>query len=390
MPKNVCVIGAGVSGLTSAIRLAENNHTVTIVANEHGLETTSSVAAAFWYPFWVGDKPAHDWYDPAWAADTYRKLETLPRTPETGISKVTLKEFFESRMPDEDIQDVIKGMWWREDKWKLPGLNFQKDLSQQEVSQRGVRDFQFKRGISFSTFVVNMNDYLPFLKKSAEDLEVNFDKPQSVNDITDLLFQYDFVVNCCGIGARALVDDDRPPGKAPGLPGPHRLEAIEGVVLRLAPLEEVRDILLVHTGPFYVPGKPDPGNYFGRQPLYIVPRGGSSPDIILGGSTTPEDELLQQAERKNWQVQHLAWNNIPNDHWIWQYTNRIHDDCCAFEKSLVRANILEAHVGYRPVPNPEVRLERDQNIIHNYGHGGAGVTLSWGCAERVAQLIEQN
>jgi hypothetical protein len=41
----------------------------------------------------------------------------------------------------------------------------------------------------------------------------------------------------------------------------------------------------------------------------------------------------------------------------------------------------------------KVRIEREQkhsmDVIHNYGHGGAGVTLSWSCALKVASLIEK-
>jgi len=52
-------------------------------------------------------------------------------------------------------------------------------------------------------------------------------------------------------------------------------------------------------------------------------------------------------------------------------------------------DVRREHVGLRPY-RPEVRLERDPNdarIIHNYGHGGAGFTLSRGCAEDVAALV---
>jgi D-amino-acid oxidase len=31
-----------------------------------------------------------------------------------------------------------------------------------------------------------------------------------------------------------------------------------------------------------------------------------------------------------------------------------------------------------------------KKIIHNYGHGGAGVTLSWGCADEIVEMIKIN
>jgi D-amino-acid oxidase len=51
-------------------------------------------------------------------------------------------------------------------------------------------------------------------------------------------------------------------------------------------------------------------------------------------------------------------------------------------------------VGLRPV-RPSVRLEAEalgggRRLLHNYGHGGAGVTLSWGCALDVtAEVLGQ-
>ena len=50
------VVGAGVSGLTTAIRLLESGHEVEIVSDKFSPETVSDVAAAIWYPFLV--KPA--------------------------------------------------------------------------------------------------------------------------------------------------------------------------------------------------------------------------------------------------------------------------------------------------------------------------------------------
>jgi D-amino-acid oxidase len=54
-------------------------------------------------------------------------------------------------------------------------------------------------------------------------------------------------------------------------------------------------------------------------------------------------------------------------------------------------SVLAERVGLRPFRRSGVRLERDQlrdgrTVIHNYGHGGAGFTLSWGCAREVLDI----
>jgi D-amino-acid oxidase len=58
---------------------------------------------------------------------------------------------------------------------------------------------------------------------------------------------------------------------------------------------------------------------------------------------------------------------------------------------LGRATVVGHRVGLRPV-RPMVRLEAervdDGTVVHCYGHGGAGVTTSWGCADDVAALVD--
>ena len=52
------------------------------------------------------------------------------------------------------------------------------------------------------------------------------------------------------------------------------------------------------------------------------------------------------------------------------------------------ARVLRHKVGLRPV-RPAVRLERVGDVVHCYGHGSAGVTLSWGVADEVVTLLDR-
>ena len=59
--------------------------------------------------------------------------------------------------------------------------------------------------------------------------------------------------------------------------------------------------------------------------------------------------------------------------------------------NMTMENIIDVKVGLRPfrAGGFVVRGERvgEKLIIHNYGHGGSGITLSWGCAEEVVKLV---
>jgi D-amino-acid oxidase len=54
--------------------------------------------------------------------------------------------------------------------------------------------------------------------------------------------------------------------------------------------------------------------------------------------------------------------------------------------------------GLRPLRMGGIRLEMEviqinktaHKVIHNYGHGGSGVTLCWGCAYNVCDIISRD
>lgn len=149
------------------------------------------------------------------------------------------------------------------------------------------------------------------------------------------------VVNCSGLGARELVGDAA-------------VHPIRGQVVRV-------------TNPGLTVSLRDehhPGGY-----TYVHPR---TSDVILGGSVQAgRTDLEPDAD----------------------LTAAIVARCTALAPALTDAEVIASAVGLRP-GRPEVRLERDDlsvpgmTVVHNYGHGGAGLTLGWGCAEEVVRLVE--
>src|SRR4051794_41898343 len=71
--QRVIVVGAGVVGLTCAVRLLEAGHRVDVVARDLPLETTSAVAAALWDPYRALPQDR----GMAWAAAAYHAFDAL-------------------------------------------------------------------------------------------------------------------------------------------------------------------------------------------------------------------------------------------------------------------------------------------------------------------------
>jgi D-amino-acid oxidase len=107
--------------------------------------------------------------------------------------------------------------------------------------------------------------------------------------------------------------------------------------------------------------------------LFVVPRGEEM--VVLGGFAEPGE----------WGLDIDLHNYDP--------VREVYRRCVEFLPALAAAEVDAAEpvrVGLRPFRQGGVRLERQPGtrLIHNYGHGGSGVTLSWGCALEVADLVE--
>src|SRR4029453_8009464 len=103
MDCNVAIIGAGVSGLTCGVVFAERGYRTAIFAKDIGQQTTSSVAAAVWFPYHV--EPTEKVIP--LALETYQVLVDLARFPERGVSMIESRQFLrtgEVEIPDWAIR----------------------------------------------------------------------------------------------------------------------------------------------------------------------------------------------------------------------------------------------------------------------------------------------
>jgi D-amino-acid oxidase len=291
------VVGAGVVGLTTAVRLREAGIEADVVAREEPLETTSAVAAALWYPYRALPVERVT----AWSAQTYSALAGLAGVAGSGVRMLAGTERLAPDAPDP---------WWRT---AVPSLE------------------RTREGLRFVAPAVDMSVHLPWLAGRLRALGGTVER-RELASLDEL--EADAVVNCAGLGARELAGDAS-------------LTAVRGQIVRVA-APEVREWLLDQSDP--------------QRLVYVVPRVN---DVVLGGTAEEgaEDRTPDAAT-----------------------TEAIRARCAALIPALRDAPLIDVAVGLRPA-RPAVRLEAEGRVVHCYGHGGAGVTLAWGCAGEVAALL---
>ncbi len=179
--------------------------------------------------------------------------------------------------------------------------------------------------------------YLPWLRARCAVAGIALEHG-TVTSLADFAGPGDAVVVAVGAGAVALAGDDT-------------LRPVRGQVVHLSNPGLTRT-LVIRDGEF--------------GPLFVVPRGA---DVVVGGP-----------------AQDGVWEPEPDAAFEQELLRRAR----AVEPRLEDAAVLGRAVGHRPVRDT-VRVESQDvggaRIVHCYGHGGAGVALSWGCAADVADLV---
>ena len=313
MAERIAIIGAGVSGLTCGVVFAERGYRTAIFAKDIGQQTTSSVAAAVWFPYHV--EPAERVIP--LALETYQVLLDLARFPKSGVSIIESRQFL--RTGEIEIPD-----------WAIP-LGASVIPSEVEGSLES-----FKSGFSLRVPLMDTTIYLDYLTARFHKADGEIRANVRFEKLEDVDAKFDIVINCAGIGARELVRDAD-------------LEPHRGQVAIVPKIEGLACAVVCDDAPL----------------MYAIPRAN---DCVFGGTNDLSDNLAADSAT----------------------TQRIVGECSRV-LNINKPRVLAERVGLRPFRKSGVRLERDRiadgrAVIHNYGHGGAGFTLSWGCAREVLDI----
>jgi D-amino-acid oxidase len=311
----VCVVGAGVIGLSTAVLFAEQGCSVEVLALKGPHLTTSHAAGAMWNLSLI----EQDEHVVEWSMATLRELTTLAREGRPGVRLVPGVEVCRWELPSPVWARVLDMRLCRPD--ELPP--------------------NFVYGRRFTCPLLDMPVYLDYLHgrllMAGGSLRL-----VRVTSLYDQLNGMDVLVNCAGVGAGELAGDPR-------------VYPVYGQVVVTAN-PGLTDFFAEETGD-------------AADMLYVLPHGDR---VVLGGTAVPGTWLTEPPANP-------------------QVALAIRERCAEIIPSLAGARVLEHRVGLRPMRHC-VRLEVEEQpagglLVHCYGHGGSGVSLSWGCAQAVSTAV---
>jgi len=196
----------------------------------------------------------------------------------------------------------------------------------------------FMHGFTMNVPLMDTTIYLDYLAERLIKAGGSITGNVRFEKLEDLGREFDVIINCSGIGAKNLVHDVD-------------LEPHRGQVAIVPKIDNLSCAIVCDDVPL----------------MYAIPRAN---DCVLGGTNELSDKPDVDPA----------------------VTARIVAECSRV-LNIDNPRVLGERVGLRPFRKSGVRLERDQlrdgrTVIHNYGHGGSGFTLSWGCAEEVVDLAQ--
>ncbi|WP_433293202.1 FAD-dependent oxidoreductase [Actinoplanes sp. CA-030573] len=310
---DVLVVGAGVSGLTTGVRLAERGVRVRIRAEAAPGSTNSAAAGAIWDPIYAEHPRVA-----VWATASY---DVFSRMAGEGFPGVRLVDGVEASR-----EAMVSPEWAR----GLPGF---RECTPAELP-RG-----FVHGWRYTAPIIDMPPYLAALEAMVRAPGADLRFGARLTSLADGFADAPIVVNCSGAGARELVPDPS--------------------------VKPIRGQLVAIANPGHAEFFAEHTEELGEM-IYLLPQGDM---LLLGGSAEegiadPEpDPLVAEAILKR---------------------------CGDIFPEIRQAEILGHRGGIRP-SRPVIRLEHEAvdggHIVHNYGHSGAGVSLSWGCADDVTSIV---
>ena len=346
MTQRITVIGAGVIGLTCAHELAEAGHEVTVVADRGPGDTVSSLAGGLWFPYRSEKSELADHL-------LERSLIRFTELAELAEQAEASGEARDEIDFDDDVPPVIMTRGTVRERldppdhdWIAPVVNVLGDDSVELVPG----------GVTATLPMVNTPAYLAWMMDACRVAGVGF-RWRTVESLDALVTEAgpterpDAVVLCTGIrGGELLGGDDQ-------------VTPIRGQVILMANGEGENKLTEWITDTDDVEAQ-----------VYVLPRG---EDVVVGGISEVG-----------------SWDDQPNV----ETAEVILDRAEALVPELKELPILGHGAGLRPgrtairlgqLTDDEVPggLPDGVPVIAAYGHGGAGVTLSWGTAERVAELV---